>query len=93
MDNIHISKAHTYFYFTLTGSYQLETGVHYGGSNISCGSYSTRAALEAACTANPACVGYSEHKCNNVCEPWCLKSSEDNSATVLASHNYYRKLS
>ena len=42
--------------------YQLVTGVHYGGENIDkrgCGKYRTREALEAACTSNPACVGYS----------------------------------
>ena len=76
--------------------------MHYGGSDIgSCGYYSIRAALEAACTANPACVGYStinrrELVPGGVAEngfyPWCLKRTEGNSATVDATHNYYRKI-
>ena len=76
--------------------------MHYGGSDIgSCGYYTTRAALEAACTADPACVGYSTINrkglvvrgvAENGFYPWCLKRTEDNSATVDATHNYYRKI-
>ena len=75
--------------------------MHYGGSDIgSCGYYNTRAALEAACTADPACVGYSTINRNivsggvpeNGFYPWCLKSTEDNTATIDTTHNYYRKI-
>ena len=80
--------------------YQLETGVHYGGISIgSCGTYNTRAELEAACTAEPYCVGYSTHQNQNtdaVAEngyyPWCLKKTEAKTSTVDATHNYYKKI-
>ena len=80
--------------------YQLETGVHYGGISIgSCGTYNTRAELEAACTAEPYCVGYSTYQSQNteaVAEngfyPWCLKKTEAKTSTVDATHNYYKKI-
>ena len=79
-------------------TYQLETGVHYGGLSIgNCGSYNTRDELEAACTADSNCVGYSTYTQNiggtpeNGFYPWCLKITED-SKTVDATHNYYRKV-
>jgi len=72
-------------------TYELETGVHYGGKNIgNCGSFKTREELEAACTADSNCVGYSTHLDRG---PWCLKRTEDSTATITEKQNYYRKIS
>ena len=72
--------------------------MHYGGLGIGkCGSYNTRVELEAACTADSNCIGYSTTNQNrggtpeNGFYPWCLKRTED-SKTVDATHNYYRKV-
>ena len=81
-------------------TYQFEREVTYGGANIGqCGAFKTRAELEAACTSNPDCVGYStinDHNMGAVAEngyyPWCLKRSEDNMRKVKRTH-YYRKVS
>jgi len=83
---------------TIGSGFQLETGVHYWGSNIgSCGIYSTLAEIEAACAADSNCVGYSTWtKANTGATavdgkyPWCLKSSEE-ARTIDATHNYYKK--
>ena len=68
-----------------TIAYQKEFGVHYGGQDIgSCGSYSSISQLEAACSSDSNCVGYSTSKIYNMEEvpendfyPWCLKRTKN----------------
>ena len=80
-------------------AYQLERGVDYGGENIGgCGSYKTREDLEAACTADSTCIGYSTYSGANTAAvadtwghyPWCLKKTKDRKKS-RGDHNYYRK--
>jgi hypothetical protein len=87
--------------------YELLRGVrhkHASGGNIGkCGRYRTRALLQAACTSNPRCVGYSTRTSTffdrlryvTVGEdgfyPWCLKSS-DLGRSKDKSHNFYLKV-
>ena len=78
----------------------MEAGVHYGGLSIGrCGIYNTRVTLEGACSSDSSCVGYSTNKnvntgaaAENGFYPWCLKRTEDKTATVDQNHNYYRKI-
>ena len=80
--------------------YELETGVYYLEKRIRiCGSYDTREELQAACTANSDCIGYSTTSMNiggepeNGFYPWCLSMvGDDGIATTDANYNYYRKI-
>ena len=73
--------------------YKKEPGVHYGGVNIvgedqpngECGFWNTREDLEAACTENFSCIGYSmtTRKINSAAVeedgfyPGCLKETKE----------------
>ena len=84
-------------------TYEFEPKRTYGGSDISCGMYKSRKAIERACTENDMCIGYStisaDHYTISVVEDregengfyaWCLKSTEG-LYQADEGHNYYRR--
>lgn len=84
--------------------YELVLGVRHGNApnrNIGrCGRFFTRGMIQAACTSNPKCVGYSTRQfkhtnsravAENGFYPWCLKSA-DIGRTKDKSHNFYVKV-
>ena len=84
--------------------YELVRGVRHGhssGRNIGqCGLFSSRVVIQAACTINPKCVGYSTRRykstnptavAENGFYPWCLKAA-DHGRTADESHNFYKKV-